>query len=272
MGAEVEIFTVGNMLDNSYRIKRSFSRAAACYDRLTGFHQQIGSQLITRLEELGKYDVILDVGIGTGGFASLLQRHFSEAFITGIDLAFGMIEVAKQSCPELYILEADACNLPFKHNVFDLITSNLAYQWAADIFAAFHGAYCCLKKGGRFCFSMFGRKTLDELFISLSHAVGENLSIHRLYTLDDVINSLRSAGFTDINVISELHRIYFPDMMALLKWVKGIGANALKKDIFIGRRVFVSASHYYERYFSKGDCVYASMEVFWVNAVKSIKG
>lgn len=257
-----------NISSNNPKVRMSFSKAAPYYDEATAFHQEIGRRLIERLYGLGRCKSILDVGMGTGWFTARLRQRFPCAVIVGLDFASGMIEAAKKRCAGLYIIEADAGTLPFKDYAFDLITSNLAYQWAGDLSFAFRSSYDCLAAGGRFCFSMFGHGTFDELFICLSRASEREFYIQRLAGKRDVASAMFSAGFTNINIAREVNKIYFPDMMALLRWVKAIGANVLRKDVFVGRKMLSRASDYYSRHFSHAGGIYASLEVLWVSAVK----
>lgn len=65
-----------------------------------------------------KFSNFLDVGIGTGRFATVLNKKF---FITGIDISKGMLKEAKRKLiPDKHkLIKADGENLPFKDNIFD---------------------------------------------------------------------------------------------------------------------------------------------------------
>jgi ubiquinone/menaquinone biosynthesis C-methylase UbiE len=63
----------------------------------------------------------LDVGTGTGDGAIALARRFPEAEVVGVDLADGMLELARRKAPELRFERADASRLPFSDGSFDLV-------------------------------------------------------------------------------------------------------------------------------------------------------
>ena len=72
----------------------------------------------------------------------------------------------------------------------------------------------------------------------------------------------------DINIDSEKVKVRFPDMMSLIKWIKNIGANALEKDIYIGRELLARMNDYYNLHFKDRLGIYATFEVIWVQAKK----
>lgn len=65
---------------------------------------------------------ILDVGCGTGKQISLLPNNID---IVGVDISLPMLKIANKQVPNKCI-EADAVNLPFEDNEFDLIISQFA--------------------------------------------------------------------------------------------------------------------------------------------------
>jgi ubiquinone/menaquinone biosynthesis C-methylase UbiE len=63
----------------------------------------------------------LDVGTGTGDGALALARRFPEAEVVGVDLAEGMLELARRKAPQLRFERADASRLPFPDGSFELV-------------------------------------------------------------------------------------------------------------------------------------------------------
>lgn len=252
------------------KIRRAFSDSAVQYDVLTGLHKEIGRELLVKAAGYEGDGPVLDVGIGTGWFTGRLKDHFPDACVVGLDSADGMIEAARRREEDFRIVQADAGHLPFGNGSFDLVISNLAYQWVGDLSRAFAECQRVLKSEGKLHLTMFGHHTFQELFEALdkTRADGKDLAIARLAGEGEITTALNKAGFRDARVEEEVIRAHFSDMTALVKWVKDIGANALVGDMFIGRDWLARANAYYNQTFGDRWGVSATFQVIWVSARK----
>jgi len=249
------------------KIRNAFSGAAHRYDRLTDFHKSIGRRLAEKVRHGGPFARILDIGMGTGGFTGLLTESFPSARVIGIDFAAGMIDQAREKERAFLIVQGDAFSLPFKDGAFDAIVSNLAYQWMPDLARAFGHCRTKLNQGGKLYLTIFGHDTFGELFETLKECLGSNdAGIRRLAGRKEVTEALEKAGFHDVRVSSEYLKTVFPDMIALIKWIKEIGANALAKDFYLGKDLVSRMNGYYNECFHAGQGVYATSEIIWVEA------
>lgn len=249
------------------KIRRSFSDAALNYEILSSLHKEIGRELIRKVIDQ-PCARILDVGTGTGYLANKAKFYFPEATVVGIDLADGMVLEANKLKEGIQIVQADACALPFSNGAFDLIVSNLAYQWVADLPCAFKQAHRCLSDSGVFCATVFGRQTLNELFDTIQSTEPQKKYLNRLPDMDSMKASLLLAGFKSVSVDYEIIKVQFVDVLDLLKWLKGIGANILNDDIFLGRRTLEKMQEYYKAKHPYFDGISATFEVIWVSANK----
>jgi len=255
------------------KIRRAFSDAAMQYDMLTSLHKEIGRELTKKIIKHDPCSAVLDIGMGTGWFSNRLTNIFPDAMVVGIDFASGMIACAKKREGTFNIVQADATRLPFKEDVFDIITSNLACQWIGDLKQAFDLYHRQMKETGVLCMTMFGRNTFQELFTTLESCMQEQnqqsrFRLHRLADNDQVAAALRNAGFNNVTVSTELIKVRFTDMMSLLKWVKDIGANMVPKEIYMGKDLLLKANDYYNTQFQDRLGVYATFEVLWVEGGK----
>jgi len=220
-------------------VKRSFSGAAETYDYHAVLQREIGERLVAHLN-FTKIEPqrILDIGCGTGYVTRLLNNKFKKAHITGLDLSETMVRhTRKQHALRLpwhgkrHHCVADGCSLPFADGSFDLVTSNLAMQWVAkpgDMLAEMRRV---LAPGGLILFATFGRRTLAELRQSLaelpSHTehrkAGHVLPFPDVMSLGDELNKLA----VDLPVIdSDLFTLTYPNVMALVRELKGLGASS----------------------------------------------
>ena len=249
------------------KIRNAFSKAAGHYDQKTHLHKDIGLKLLCGIEKCGHIKNILDVGMGTGWLTGELSLWFYDALVVGLDFSEGMIEQARQY-KDFRTIQADARKFPFKNNSFDLVISNLAYQWLEDLDKAFGSVRGILKKDGVFHCSIFGVKTLSELTRSLAEAKKGKIDFKALPSERKIKEALLRNNFKDVEVKSDILRMDFSDLLDLLRWLKDIGANKGARNVFFGREALRRANDYYQRSFHRNGRIYASFEVIFAKGVR----
>ncbi len=252
-------------------IRQAFSNSAAHYEVLSGMQYEIGRELIKTLEWDETCERILDVGMGTGKLTNRMSHLCPGAQVVGVDFADGMVEEAKKKYESFAVVQADASALPFSDESYGAVFSNLAYQWVKDLPKAFAESRRVLKKNGKFRATLFGQRTLGELFTSLEKISGQNGGAGKLQKLPDsalIQEALTAAGFRDIVVASEITKTHFDDLYSLLTWLKLIGANRTNLHFYIGPRYLAKVSEYYEKNFKGRWGVAASFEVIWIKGRK----
>ena len=210
---------------NPNDIARSFSQAAKSYDAAAFFQRIAGERLFERLDffKLEPKNII-DLGCGTGVFTRELSGRFSQANVTGVDIAEGMIQwCQQQSSSEDYIC-ADAINLPFEDNSQDLIFSNLAIQWVEDLPALFAELNRVLKPEGLLLFTTLGPDTLKELKQSFA-AVDQQQHVNDFIDMHNVGDAMLQAQLLDPVVDAEPVIISYDKAIELMRDLKDIGAH-----------------------------------------------
>jgi malonyl-CoA O-methyltransferase len=257
-----------NFIDK--KIRQAFSDAAIQYDVLTSLHKEIGRELMRKINTLEDAKRILDIGMGTGWLTNKLKFYFPDAMVIGMDFALGMIESAKKENEEgVHIVQADAANLPFKDDAFDVIISNLAFQWITDLAKVFVLCQRSLSREGRLVLTMFGYNTFQELFLALGKESGiDKAQFRRLADRESVEAALKESGFNKIKVEEEFIKVHFPMMLDLLKWIKDIGANMLNPGVYLGKDALLKSEEYYNEHFRDRLGIRATFEVLWVEAQK----
>ncbi len=217
------------------RVRRAFARAATSYDAHAVLQREIAQRLIDHLR-LTKLEPrrILDIGCGTGHFTRLLRRRYPRARIVALDLAMPMLDQARKKEPRRLpwrgvtrFVGGDAMRLPFAEASFDLVTSNLTMQWVSEPEAMLSEMRRVLAPGGLMLFSTFGRRTLIELRQTLAgiepELAGLVLPFPDVTELGDALMRLPlQVTVTD----ADLFTLTYPDTMALLRDLKGLGASA----------------------------------------------
>lgn len=247
------------------RIRKAFTEAAAQYDLLSDLQKEIGRELSQKVVRLPEINRALDVGCGTGYLTGKLKFYFPSSPIYGVDFSEGMLTKAKEKYEGIHWLMADAQGLPFQEKTFDLVVSNLAYQWVADLPKAFTETRRVLSQKGVFAATLFGFYTCDEFFSSLQATTPTKIELNRLPSLDQVKEFLSQAGFK-AKVDYERIQIQFKDIWELLGWLKAIGANNLSKGAFLGPQALQEANAYCLKNYPYHDGIRITFEVIWIYA------
>jgi len=256
-------------------VKKSFDCHARQYDSLARVQQKVTDRFAELLAgSITSPTSLLDIGSGTGRLLEKVSQLFPGAGLVGMDLAFGMAEVARrrlEQCHKASFICSDAENLPFCDCSFDTVVSTSTYQWISPLNKAFAEVYRVLKPGSRFCFALFGEKTLFELRDSYGRAVVESGRVtpdrmHRFATAEDVISAMNAAGFTGCSTHEEMELEIHPDVPALLRSIKGIGAgNAARNSDngLSGRSTMLRMMEIYRTNYGTAGGVQATYQVLY---------
>ncbi|MGZ3416809.1 MAG: class I SAM-dependent methyltransferase [Polyangiales bacterium] len=105
--------------------------------------------LLARRLDVASARTILEVGTGQGHFARAFLPHFSPGFsFTGVDREERSLAVARERCPELTFLRADAEQLPFADESFDLVMCQTLLMHLRDPQRGFDEMVRVCKRGG----------------------------------------------------------------------------------------------------------------------------
>lgn len=217
---------------DSFRLDRAgvrlaFDRASATYDDAAVMQARVRQELLDRLRWIGIAPArVLDLGCGTGYGALELKRRYRRATVVALDIAPGMLREARRRNRPFRRIErvcADAARLPVAAASLDLVFSNLLLQWCApdDALAEIRRA---LRPGGFLTFSTLGPDTLRELRSAWS-AADDAPHVNTFLDMHDIGDALTRAGFTEPVLDVERIELTYPDVAALTRDLKAIGAH-----------------------------------------------
>ncbi len=255
-------------------IADSFSKAAANYEASAFLQKEVASRLLERLALMNvSPENILDAGCGTGFCTRILDKKFSKAKTTGIDIAPGMIEFAKQQKGFFNKIDyqvADIEQLSFANNRFDLIFSNLAVQWSVDLKRVFLELNRVLKPGGLLIFSSMGPDTLTELKQSWLQ-VDQNIHVNGFLDMHIIGDQVHNARFDNTVMDRDVITMTYQTMLGLMKDLKAIGAHNMdsgRHKGLLGKAKFEKLKKAYEVFRWEDGQLPATYEIVYGHAWK----
>ena len=214
-------------------VLRAFSRASAQYHGAAQLQSAVGAELLERLQYFPlEPRVIVDLGAGTGRGAAGLRERYPRARVIALDPVFAMMQEARrrQRFWRRYdCLCADGCAMPFAARSVDLVYCNLMLQWCVSPAALFQELQRVLRPGGLLLFSSFGPATLQELRSAWASAdAGSHVSAFT--DMPQLGEALMQAGMSEPVMDRELQVRHYPDVYALMKELRAIGASHAAAD------------------------------------------
>lgn len=233
-------------------MQRRFSKSATSYDKYANVQKKMAHRLVDYIDAK-KWDrlrdlTILEVGCGTGYLTYLLRKKFPEADITAMDIAPGMIEIARKRMGEQNIMficeDIEEMNIEAQ---YDLIISNTVFQWFNQMDKTMKKLGMVLKEKGVLCFSTFGSRTFTELHnsyeqvkqrLNLQQIGSPGQSFYSFSTLhqlcSDSLNSDDMPHFHITGYENEEYE-YFATVRDFFTSIKKIGANNSNEEGYCQR-------------------------------------
>ena len=248
------------------QVRRAFSRSAASYEAAARLQHAVEARLLESLDYLDDPALarapprrVLDLGCGTGRASRAMQARWPKADVLSLDLALPMLREGRAAArPGGWLANpfarrplpvcADARALPLADASVDVLFSNLCLQWVEDLDAVLAGFRRVLKPHGLLLFSTFGPATLWELREAFAQA-DDVPHVSPFADIAGVGDALVRAGFHQPVLDREDERTHYPDLPALMRELRAIGAtNALasRRHTLTGRTRFRVAAEAYE--------------------------
>jgi SAM-dependent methyltransferase len=126
---------------------RNSERASGYVNLFAAASDQIIEPLLDAVGAQSSQNV-LDLCCGQGNVAEFLAARGCK--VVGADFSPAMLDFARSRVPEAIFIEADAQELPFRDDEFDVVVSNVGICHVPDQRRAIAEAKRVLRKGGRF--------------------------------------------------------------------------------------------------------------------------
>ena len=241
---------------DSRRLQRIFDRRAATFDEVAFLPREIAQRMRERLDYIKvSPTAVLDAGCGAGDDLPGLRERFPEAPVFGTDLSHAMLTRAlrhdagdtswRRFLPASIgkalgargprFAQADFSALPFTHDAFEFIWSNLALHWHSRPDLVFPEWQRVLKVGGLLMFSTLGPDTLKELRgayaeVEAAHGVPSAKHVIDFVDMHDLGDMLVESGFEIPVMDQETLTITYQSPQSLLADVRRWGAYPFERE------------------------------------------
>ncbi len=252
---------------NKANIKRSFSRAADTYDSYSDVQSEVARHLLASIPRQ-RYDIIMDIGCGTGTFTRMLADIFKPSRIIAVDMVHEMISRTKSLMAgyhNLTCLEADAEELTCEDvPCLDLIASSGVFHWFSDLNGMVHRCRQMLRPGGVIACALFGSNSLFELENVLEEVAGQDALLPpHTFPDEQALVETFSASFPDIGLEKRVVKRTYPDLKGFLTSLKktGVAPKGKKRVLFRSRAGLRKIE---QRYTNAYGGIVATYEVFFI--------
>jgi SAM-dependent methyltransferase len=190
---------------------------------------------------------VLEVACGRGGYVKELAR--AGANVTGCDFSHTALRAANAKLlaaevpPSAALIQADAQNLPFAGDSFDLLVSCETVEHLPDIQSAFSEMYRVTRPGGKLLLTTpnyVNFMGLYELYAKFRHPDRKDdqpFDRHQWFT--QILSHVRGAGWTILRTDGTVHQFPFLPGQAPVR------IEALEKNRIVRKLLSPFALHYF---------------------------
>ncbi|MGI9291926.1 MAG: methyltransferase domain-containing protein [Gammaproteobacteria bacterium] len=206
-------------------LRRANDAAAAGFEATDFFCAEVRERLFERLSLISlKPERILVLGTATGSDAQTLRNIYPETQVIALDWSLNMLHEAEgqRVC-------ADAHQLPFVENSFDMVVSNLMLPGCGLPEQVFHEANRLLKHPGLFLFSSLGPDSLRELRKAWN-AVDTAPHVYPFADMHNVGDALVQAGFREPVMDVEHLTVTYDEPNKLVADLRAVAATNLLQE------------------------------------------
>lgn len=221
-------------------VRRLFDTIAPEYDGSgVEFFRLFGRRLV-ELADLRPGQRVLDVGCGRGAvLLPAAEAVGSRGHVTGFDLSPEMVallrdEVASRGLTNVDLRVGDAEDPPVPAASFDRVLASLVLFFLQDLPRALRATSEALVAGGLFGCSTYGDpdpRWTPVVDLLVGAAGGEHEhdddAPDPLGSPAAIASTLAAAGFVDVDVHEQVHRIVFDSPARWLAWTQSAGGRAL---------------------------------------------
>lgn len=209
------------MIDKTL-VKNSFKKNLKTYDDNALVQKTMAEKLIKLIPDK-KFTKVLEIGIGTGFFTKLLAAKIECDDFFANDIVSECSHYLSKVIKGAVFVSGDieSVNIPSE---LDLVVSNAALQWVANLEEMIVKIQSSLNKEGIFLFSTFG----DKNFLELKEVADIGLN----YLSIDQLKELLEKYFEIVEITEEQKEVCFDSFRDVLRHIKLTGVNGVSGKKF----------------------------------------
>jgi NADH dehydrogenase [ubiquinone] 1 alpha subcomplex assembly factor 5 len=252
------------------QLRRRRDRAAANFNAHSFLLDEVSLRLTERLDDIKRsFPLAVDLGCHDGRLARHLSGRSGIERLVQCDISRALVSEAKGP----YRVVADEEWLPFAGERLDLIISALSLHWVNDLPGALIQIRRALRPDGLFLAAMLGGDSLTELRQALVRGESElqggiSPRIAPFVEIRDLGALLQRAGFALPVVDSDTITVTYPDALALMRDLRGMGENnilrARQRHFTRRSTLFTAAEHYREMFGDVEGRIPATFQVLYL--------
>ncbi len=179
---------------SSEKISKMFDDIAESYDRNNniisfGTHNIIKKLAVDELD-LKDGQKVLDICCGTGDIGKILSNTKHKLDVIGVDFSDNMLQICRRNSRQYTdLIKADATDLPFENNEFDIITMTFGLRNIQDRKRAIQEVHRVLKPNGQMLHLDFGKKNFPSKVFDFISKIGIRLFYGNKLPYEYLINS-----------------------------------------------------------------------------------
>lgn len=178
----------------------NYNEISKTYDSVRTENKSVMELFTEELKITGKTR-ILDIGCGTGNYASTLQS-LTQAMVYGVEPSDGMREKAAAKNSDITFVKGNHENIPFEDNFFDFVYMTDVIHHIPDIGMMFEEIARVLKSGGRLCIVTESHEQIDNRFYVKYFPSNAIVDKRRYPDINEIISKAREQSLEHIkNVI-----------------------------------------------------------------------